>query len=268
MKKLKLDISKILCALSTLLVILFIILPVITIISSQIHRDSDALINVFTSHHKLSIILFTFYCGLISTIIGVLIGTPLAYLLARFNFYGKSFIEAILDIPVILPHTVAGIMLLSVFGTHGLIGEQLAPLVKFVDSQAGIIVAMLFVSLPFYINYAKEGFKSLDPRLEAVARTLGATHFQAIVKVTIPLTAHHLFTGALMSWARAISEFGAVVVIAYFPVIAPTLVYQEYISYGLRSSQPVAVSIIILCLSIFFFLKYLSRRLFYYDSIE
>jgi molybdate/tungstate transport system permease protein len=136
--------------------------------------------------------------------------------------------------------------------------------IVFEDSLWGIVVAMLFVSTPFYVNAAREGFQSINPRIERVARTLGASQWQAFYKVTLPLAIRHLFSGAVMAWARGISEFGAVIMIAFYPMIAPVLIYYRFTTQGLKGSQPVAVLLILICFVVFMVLrlstKYWERR--------
>ncbi|MCD6494278.1 MAG: ABC transporter permease, partial [Archaeoglobaceae archaeon] len=171
------------------------------------------------------------------------------------DFQGKSIVEGIVDVPVVIPHTVAGIALLAVFGSNGLIGS-FSP-IKFVDALPGIVVAMLFVSIPIYLNTAKEGFASVNLRLEQVARTLGASPAKVFFTISLPLVIRHIAAGAIMAWARAISEFGAVVVIAYYPMVAPTLIYERFLSTGLSAARPIAVILILLSLAVFVILRIL-----------
>ncbi|MHC1631122.1 MAG: ABC transporter permease subunit [Methanotrichaceae archaeon] len=219
--------------------------------------NPKGLLDAIADHSVLSAIWLTIYASLLSTLIAVLSGTPLAYILARKEFSGKWLVESLVDLPLIVPHTVAGIGLLMVFGSHGLIGS-FSP-VRFVDALPGIIVAMLFVSSPFFINSAREGFQSVDPRLEWVARTLGADQWSAFRRVSLPLASRHILVGAIMSWARGISEFGAVIVIAYYPMIAPTLIWDRFLTAGLSSSAPISVLLILICMTIFISLRILSK---------
>src|SRR5579863_5357565 len=113
-------------------------------------------------------------CAFWATLIGTVLGVPLAYLLARRSFPGKHFIEALVDVPIVIPHPVAGIALLLVFGRHYVGGEFFSRLgLAFVGDVPGIVIAMLFVSCSFLSNAARDGFRHVDPRLENVARTLG-----------------------------------------------------------------------------------------------
>jgi len=124
----------------------------------------------------------------------------------------------------------------------------------------GVVIAMFFVSYPLFVNSAKDGFVSVNPNFERVARTLGASQWKAFYEIALPLSYPHLISGAIMSWARGISEFGAVVVIAYYPMIASTLIFYRFNTGGLQESQPIAVLLIILCFITFLFLRLISRK--------
>lgn len=249
----KLSFSIFLAILSSIIVI-FILLPVVATISVQI-CDFNELTKAMSDKTVWDSIFLTYYAALISTLIAIIFGTPLAYILSRYDFQGKSIVEGIVDVPVVIPHTVAGIALLAVFGSNGLIGS-FSP-IKFVDALPGIVVAMLFVSIPIYLNTAKEGFASVNLRLEQVARTLGASPAKVFFTISLPLVIRHIAAGAVMAWARAISEFGAVVVIAYYPMVAPTLIYERFLSTGLSAARPIAVILILLSLAVFVILRIL-----------
>lgn len=249
----KLSFSIFLAILSSIIVI-FILLPVVATISVQI-CDFNELTKAMSDKTVWDSIFLTYYAALISTLIAIIFGTPLAYILSRYDFQGKSIVEGIVDVPVVIPHTVAGIALLAVFGSNGLVGS-FSP-IKFVDALPGIVVAMLFVSIPIYLNTAKEGFASVNLRLEQVARTLGASPAKVFFTISLPLVIRHIAAGAIMAWARAISEFGAVVVIAYYPMVAPTLIYERFLSTGLSAARPIAVILILLSLAVFVILRIL-----------
>ncbi len=245
---------KVLFAILASLMVLFVILPVFSTFATQT-ADLNGLYEAFTDSDVWRIILFTAYAAFLSTVIAVVLGTPLSYLMVRTNFFGKSIIAGFVDLPIIIPHVVSGIALLSVFSSRGIIGS-FAP-IEFVDALPGVVAAMLFVSAPFYINTTREGFQNLNIRLEHVARTLGASPVRVFATITIPLTWRHMAAGALMSWARAISEFGAVVMIAYYPMVASTLIYDRFLSQGLQASRPIAVILFIFSLIVFVLLRVL-----------
>ena len=119
---------------------------------------------------------------------------------------------------------------------------------------------MLFVSLSFLINAAREGFEAVNPRYEKVARTLGASHWKSYWSISFPLAWSNILSGLILMWARGLSEFGAVVILAYHPMIAPVLVFEKFQALGLEYSQPVAALLILICLFIFIILRLTAAR--------
>lgn len=203
----------------------------------------------------------TLYASFIATLLAFICGVPLAYLLARVDFPGKGVVEGIVDLPVVVPHSAAGIALLMVFGRQAPLGQAFSLLgLRFVSAVPGIVVAMLFVSLSFLVNGAREGFEAVDPRLERVARTLGASPWGAFWRVSFPLAWRGILSGAMMMWARGLSEFGAVVILAYHPMVAPVLLYERFESFGLAYAQPVAALMILICLVAFAALRGIPRK--------
>jgi len=187
-----------------------------------------------------------------STLILLFFGTPLAYLLARQEFRGKGFIESIIDLPLVVPHAVVGIMLLSAFGPRATMGELLKSFgLVIADSYWGIVAAFVFVSAPLLIDTVREGFASIDTYLEGVARTLGAGPGKTFLTISLPLAARSIFTGSLLAWARAMSEVGALLIIAYYPKTINILIVEWFDTYGL--SYAVALTLILLSISITIF---------------
>ena len=180
---------------------------------------------------------------------GVAGGTPIAYLLARKQFRGRAVLSAVLDLPLLIPHPVAGIALLLVLGRNSAVGgAALEAGIRIVGSPIGIAVAMLFVSAPLYVSGAREAFSRVDPRYEAVARTLGDPPWRAFRRISLPLSMRGLVAAAVVMWARAVSEFGAIVVITYNPKAASVLSFDRFTSFGLAEALPVAAVLAILAL--------------------
>ncbi len=240
------------------LLVLFITLPLLcTVIASspttlwQTLLDADVRDSIW----------LTFYSSLVATVIAFVTGVPLAYLLARADFPGKRLVEGLVNLPIVVPHSAAGIAILTVFGRRTLLGRAFGFLgIKFVSAVPGIVLAMLFVSLSFLVNSAREGFESVNPRLEWVARTLGASPWTAFWRVAFPLAWRSILSGMILMWARGLSEFGAVVILAYHPMVAPVLLYERFESFGLAYARPVATLIILICLVTFVALQTVSRR--------
>ena len=201
-------------------------------------------------------ILLTGYASMIATALAFVTGVPLAYLMARSEFPGKRLVSGLINLPIVVPHSAAGIALLMVFGKYGPLGKLLGHVgLKFVSATPGIVIAMLFVSLSFLVNAAREGFEAVNPHLERVARTLGASPWSAFWRISFPLAWRSILSGLMLMWARGLSEFGAVVILAYHPMVSPVLIYERFESYGLQYARPVATLMILICLLIFSLLQ-------------
>ena len=147
--------------------------------------------------------------------LAVLLGTPLAYALARLPFPGRGAVEALVEVPIVLPPAVAGIALLMAFGRRGLLGAPLADAgVTLAFTTAAVVVAQSFVAIPFYVRSARAGFQGVDRELEQTAYTLGESPLGTFRRVTVPLAFPSLLAGAVLCWARALGEFGATIMFA------------------------------------------------------
>jgi molybdate/tungstate transport system permease protein len=230
------------------LLLLFIVLPLVVTI---VDGGWSGLVKVAREWGVLRSIGITFLGALIATVIAFVLGTPLAYLLARRDFPGKSVVQGLVDVPLVIPHTAAGIALLMVFGRHGIIGRPFAAVgLFFTDNLAGIVIAMLFVSLPLFVGSAQAAFGLVDTRLEHVARTLGASPLRAFSRVALPLAGRGLLAGGVLMWARGISEFGAIVILAYNPKTISVLTWELFSGYGLSVVLPVTALLILIALVI------------------
>ena len=152
---------------------------------------------------------------LVALVLAVVAGTPLAYALARYRFPGRSALDSLVDLPIVLPPAVAGIGLLMAFGRRGLLGPWLESMgITLGFTTSAVVLAQLFVGAPFYIRAARAGFQAVDRELEAAARVHGISDARAFWHVTVPLAAPALVSGAVMCWARALGEFGATIMFA------------------------------------------------------
>ncbi len=243
-------------ALCGMVIMAFILLPLIEMLTTpslsmlkETIQDRDVVRSIWLS----------IYTAGVAAIISFLFGTPLAYLLARKNFRGKRLLESIIDLPIVIPHPVVGIAILSVAGKNHFLGQIMHEFgIRIMGSVTGIITVLTFVGLPFYVNAVKTGFEGVSPRLENVSRSLGASTFGTFFRVTFPLAWRSMVIGFIMCSARAISEFGAVVIVAYHPMTAPVMIYERFESYGLKYSQPVAVWLVTICLLLFLVLRMLT----------
>ena len=157
--------------------------------------------------------------------------------------------------------TAAGIALLTVVGRNSLLGSLAERLgTGFVGTFLGIAVAMAFVSLPFLVNAAREGFAAVPERMEKVARSLGASPGRVFFTISLPMAWRSVLSGMIMMWARGISEFGAVIIVAYHPMTTPVLVFQRFNDYGLTHARSAAVLLILVCVTFFIVLRFLTRK--------
>lgn len=233
-------------ALTASLFLLFLAAPLIGLVGSGAPRGIQAL----ASDGELrSSLLLTAASATLATALGILGATPVAYALARGRFHGRAILAAIIDLPLLVPHPVAGIALLLVLGRNTPLGSALWGLgLQITGSVTGIVCAMLFVSAPLYVSAAREAFDRVDPRFEGVARTLGDSRWRAMRRVTLPLAWRGLVAAAIVMWARAVSEFGAIVILVYHPRVASVLSYERFTAYGLREALPVAAVLVLLAL--------------------
>lgn len=225
----------------------YIAFPIVVLFLKQA-EDIPMLIKTLKDETVIEAFKNTLLTSFISTLIALIFGVPLGYLLARKSFKGKELIQGIIDLPVVIPHSVVGIMLLIAFSE------------RIVDSYTAIIMAMLFVSASFVVNSSRDGFLSVDEKIEYVARTLGATRLKTLFSISIPIALPSIATGAIMAWARAISEVGAILIVAYYPKTAQVLVMEYFNNYGLRASRPIGVILMAVSLVIFTLLRLFIGR--------
>lgn len=239
--------------------LVFLSFPIIKIL---VGTPYESLVKAFGDKAITDSVFLSIKMSFFSTVIVITCGSPFAYFLARHSFPGKSLIESLIDVPVMVPHVAAGIALLMVFGARGIFGTAFKIIgIDFLDTQAGILIAMMFVSAPFFINSAKEGFKKVDVRLEYVSRTLGANTVWTFFKITLPNARKDIVNGALMMWGRGLGEFGAVIILAYHPMTAPVMIYDRFNSFGLSYSLPVAAIMIIISIIIFALIRIINNML-------
>jgi molybdate/tungstate transport system permease protein len=222
--------------------IVFLLLPLASLANSA-GGIPAALLDPLTQ----DAIFTSFYCALLATVFAFILGVPLAYLFTRYEFRGKKLIDSLIDLPILIPHNAAGIALIAIFSSGSLIGGIFSQFgVHFVDTIFGVVVAMAFVSAPFMIRSAQEAFMSIDPKMEYVARSLGASRFSVFTEVILPSALKGILTGCILTWARAISEFGAVVMLAYYPMTAPVYLDYVYTTENLQAALPITGLLLIL----------------------
>jgi molybdate/tungstate transport system permease protein len=189
----------------------------------------------------------------LATFVLAFFAIPLSYLIARRKFKGRRILISIIEFPIIIPHTAAGIALLSI------VSGDFIPGLNLVNTTAGITFAMIFVSLPFLINATVQGFESVPVKLEQTAFSLGASPIRVFFTITLPLASRAVLSGLILMFSRGISEFGAVIIITSYPKITPVVIFNRYLSGGLESAKPVALLFMFICI-IFFVIYQLTNK--------
>lgn len=205
------------------------------------------------------------YAPLLAAVVSLLFGVPLAYHLAR-GFAGQPLVESVVDLPLVVPHSVAGLVILFGFGRGGAF-----PSLSVLGTLPGMVLALTFVSAPYAVNAARESFEAVDERLEYAARVHGATAWETFRRVVAPLAVRGIVSGGVLAWARSVSEFGSVAVVAYsvqffYPPAgervtaqhAPVFVYNTYLQGGLDESGAVALLLLAVSAGIFLLIRLLT----------
>jgi molybdate transport system permease protein len=200
----------------------------------------------------LSALYLSFYTTLVTLVVVVLIGTPFAYFHTRLDYPGKVIVDALIDLPLVLPPAVAGVALLILYGRVGLLGQYFSMFgITLAFTTVAVIMAQIFVASPFYLRQAKSLFEQLDPSYEQTARTLGASPLRIFTLITVPLTAGGLVSGAVMTFGRALGEFGATIMFAgNLPGVTQTMPLAVYV--GMESDYVIGVAISMLLVIISF----------------
>lgn len=240
------------------LVLLFIVAPLVGMV---LHSSPSELMETAADSEVRRSIWLTLWTAMLATVLFAIAAIPFSYLLARRNFPLKRLVTGIIDVPIVIPHSAAGIAVLGVIAREGLIGKVTGKFgVSLVSRPAGIIAAMAFVSIPFLINAARNGFQAVPERLEKAALNLGASPTRVFFTISLPLAWRSILSGLILMWARGMSEFGAVIIVAYHPMIAPVLIYERFGAFGLKYARPVAVLFISVCLVFFIVLRLIGGK--------
>ena len=203
----------------------------------------------------------TLWVSFVFTLVFAIGAIPLSYFLARTNLRIKKLINGIVDLPIVIPHSAAGIAILGFISRDSVLGKMASSVgLNFVGHPAGIGLAMAFVSIPFLINASRDGFENVPIRLEKTALNLGASPVRTFFTISLPLAWKNILSGLIMMFARGLSEFGAVIIVAYHPMTAPVLIYERFGSFGLKYARPVSVVFIGVCLIFFILLRILAQE--------
>ncbi len=239
--------GRILFLLFAALLILFLTLPLAALVIRALPLGVDA----WLGKETLDALQLSLTTATVATLLACVVGTPVAYLLARENFRGKTVLDTLIDLPMVLPPAVAGIALLMAFGRRGVLGPTLSAFgIQLPFTVAAVVIAEAFVAAPFYVRSAKAGFGGVDRKLEQTSALLGVSNLMTFIRITLPLAAPSLFGGMLMTWARALGEFGATIMFAgNFPGRTQTMPLAIYSGLESNLDTALALSMILVVVS-------------------
>jgi molybdate transport system permease protein len=245
---------------------LFFVLP----FAGLVHRslDEPGTWEIVRSHRVREALILSLWTSLLTAVLAVVFGTPVAYLLARVRFPGRAVVDALVDLPIVLPPTVAGVALLTAFGRRGLVGEPIEQWTGFTFglSTTAVIMAQLLVAAPFYVRAAKSGFDAADVSAERVAYTLGASRLRTFWRITVPAAWPALLAGTVLCWARAVGELGATLIFAGNlegeTQTMPLAIISAFEGSSLGLAGAVALSLILLAVAlvVLVLFRLVSRR--------
>jgi molybdate transport system permease protein len=226
-------------------VLLFLLLPLLALVLRI--APAQILANLLNTEVAQAIWL-SIVTTLLTLLTTIVAGTPVADLLARRHFRGRALLDTLIDLPMVLPPSVAGIALLVAFGRRGLLGQYLSSVgLEIAFTQTAVVLAQAFVAAPFYIKAAMAGFAGVDRELEQAAALDGANGLGVFRYVTLPLARTSLLAGAVMTWARALGEFGATIIFAgNFPGRTQTMPLAIYIGFELELNVALTLAVILL----------------------
>lgn len=249
----------ILMVMALVIVLIFFTLPLVALVWRAVEREG--ILQYLDDPLVVEALKLSLVTSAISLAIGILFGTPVAWLLSRWKLPGHRVIETLLDIPIVLPPVVAGVALLMAFGRRGLLGEELSMLgLQLPFTTLGVIVAQVFVATPFYIRSALAGFSEIDRDVEAAAEIDGASLFRVLKDISVPAAMPSLAAGAVLCWARALSEFGATLLFAG-NIRGRTQTMPLAIMTAFESSLGAALALSVILLVVSFMIIFASRSL-------
>jgi molybdate transport system permease protein len=232
-----------------LLLVVLLGLPLLALFLRAAGRD---FLTYALSETALAALRLSLTTSLASVAVSLLVGTPLAYILARWEFPGRAVLEFLIDLPVVLPPSVAGLALLIAFGRQGLFGSWLAFFgISLPFTTVAVVIAQTFVSAPLFVRAVRIGFANIDPQLEEAAHVEGANQWQMFSQLMLPLTGRALTSGAILAWTRALGEFGATILFAgNLEGVTQTMPLAIYLGFERNLDVAVVLSVMLVFVSL------------------
>jgi molybdate transport system permease protein len=228
----------------------FLVVPLVGLVVRAPWRSLD---RVLAESQVVEALRLSLLCASAATVLSLVFGVPLAWVLARARFRGRRLLRALVTLPLVLPPVVGGVALLLAFGREGLVGEYLDSWfgITLPFTTAGVVVAETFVAMPFLVVTVEGAFRTADRDYEEAAATLGASRLTVFRRVTLPLIGPSLLAGSVLCWARALGEFGATITFAgNFPGRTQTMPIAVYLALERDPEAAIALSLVLLAVSI------------------
>jgi sulfate transport system permease protein len=241
-----------------------VIIPIGALVIKAATLSWSQMLAIITNERTAAALTLSFGTALGAAVFNTLIGTLVAWVLARYRFPGRTLLDAIVDLPFALPTSVAGIALTFVYSEHGWIGQYFAAIgLPIAFTRAGIVVALTFVGMPFVVRTVQPVVQELDPQLEEASASLGATKVQTFVRVILPLLGPAIGAGFALSFARAVGEYGSVLFIAgNMPMkteIAPLLIVSKLEQFDYAGAAVIGATMLAVSLALLLAVQLLER---------
>lgn len=243
-----------------------VLLPLTVLVVSLFRFPLESILATLQNPRVQSAFLVSLSSALVAAIVATLLGTLIAWVLTRYKFPGAALLDALVDIPFALPTAIAGIALSAIYAPDGWIGQFLAPLgIELVFNRTGILLALVFIGMPFVVRSIEPVLAELDKELEEAAGSLGASRRQVFTRVIIPHIAPALLSGFALAFARGLGEYGSVIFLAGnvpgVSEIAPLAIITALESYDMAGATTMAVLMLVISFATLYFFNWLQQRL-------
>ncbi|MEA5451595.1 sulfate ABC transporter permease subunit CysT [Leptolyngbya sp. CCNP1308] len=244
---------------------LFLFLPIAALLLKALTLNPAEIWRIATDPVAISTYNVTFFTALVAGIINGFAGLIIAWVLVRYEFPGKRFLDAIIDLPFALPTAVAGLTLSTIYSTNGAIGGFLEPFgIKVSFTRLGVLVAMIFISLPFAVRTVQPVLQDLESEMEEAAWSMGASRWQTFWRVILPPLMPAILTGVAMGFSRAVGEYGSVVIIAgnipFQDLIAPVLIIQRLEQFDYAGATVIGTVLLLISLAVLLVINLIQAR--------
>jgi sulfate transport system permease protein len=245
---------------------LIVLIPLSALFLKAAQMDLPSIWHILTNPRVLAAFRLTFMASAIAAGVNVAFGLVIAWMLVRYRFWGRRIVDAVVDLPFALPTAVAGVALSSLMAKNGWVGSLFAPFdITIAYAPPGIVIALIFVGLPFVVRTVQPILQDFEPELEEAAATLGADRWTTFIRVTLPALAPAMLTGFALAFARAIGEYGSVIFIAGnrpgLTEIVPLLIVIKLEEFDYRGASVIAVTALLISFTLLILINVLQKRL-------